>query len=337
MIRKMKEEKNYKKNIIITLIPAILFVLLFVISNINPFVTKKSDDGVEIVGFLPLSINRKNIEIPDKIRGKNVVGIRNQAFKYNQEIETLKISSEVRKIDEEAFRMCGSLKEVEFSNNSKLTYIGEGSFKTCISLEVFDMPISVKYIGKEAFCGCGFDVDFSTLEDLEFIGDSAFELCYGLKRIELNSDKLNYLGSSSFCETTVESLVFSDKINLDLIDEYAFANCYYLRSISFNHSNIKNIGMRAFLNSVSLEEVRFNDNLETIEFASFGGSGLLRVYMNNGFVNATGNPFGEFNKVTYNYTSIKTNIKIFINGDNFDNYIASRGYSGYEDCFEFYK
>ena len=337
MIMKMREEKKIKRNLLITLIPIVCFLILFLLSNINPFVTKKTDDGVDIVGYLPLALNRREIDVPDTIGKSKVVGIRNEAFKYNQSLEIIKVSSNVIKIDEEAFKTCYKLKEVRFKDDSMLEYIGEGAFKTCIYLNVLDLPKTIKYIGSEAFCGSGIDVDFSYLENLEYIGDKAFELCYNLKDLRFNSDKLSYLGVGAFNNTSITNLEFSDKVNLERIEEEAFSSCYYLLSIDFHNANIKEIGMRAFVNSVSLPTIRFNNNLESLDFASFGGSGIMNVYMNDGFIDARGNPFGEFSKTTFNYTLVKSNIKIYINSDFIDDYSNARGYTGYENCFEYYK
>lgn len=75
-----------------------------------------------------------------------------------------------------AFYDYAALTEVDFSNASSLTTIGDCAFFFCTALTSVDIPASVKSIGVQAFSGCVAcsSITFQEGSQLRFIGEKAF-------------------------------------------------------------------------------------------------------------------------------------------------------------------
>ncbi len=84
-----------------------------------------------------------------------------EEFKYSEDGKVLEKAYKVERhsvvpkgvtsIDNEAFRLCPSLKSIEIPNS--VTSIGKEAFWNC-GLESIEIPNSVTYIGNEAFSHC---------------------------------------------------------------------------------------------------------------------------------------------------------------------------------------
>ncbi|MDR3189077.1 MAG: leucine-rich repeat domain-containing protein [Prevotellaceae bacterium] len=96
---------------------------------------------------------KDSIKVVDIEEGVTHVG--SCAFKDFTRLESVKISSSVVTIANEAFLSCTSLTGIDFSASSSLEVIGESAFSGCSTkLASVTIPASVIAIGESAFSGC---------------------------------------------------------------------------------------------------------------------------------------------------------------------------------------
>lgn len=140
----------------------------------------------------------KEIVIPNKIDGKNVIGIFKEAFYSEQYIESVVIPEGVLEVGQEAFYNCGSLKSVKIPNSCKT--IGQDAFGQCRNLDTVQWG-GVETFGKKSFQNCKIEEvvlpnSAKTLQDYSFnmqalkkitipssvtsIGDYTFDVCENL-------------------------------------------------------------------------------------------------------------------------------------------------------------
>ena len=176
---------------------------------------------IEIIKFK--GFEEKTMIIPNKIQGKNVIGIGKEAYLGCKMVEKIIISEGIKYIEDRAFYRCSELSEVVFpdslerigtkpskndhlyklcaDNNgafyntalqklifpSNLTFIGAGSFNKCDSLIKITCSDSLKTIEAKAFYKCSKLKTVETNEGLESIGEEAFSWCRSLTEILLPS------------------------------------------------------------------------------------------------------------------------------------------------------
>ena len=134
-------------------------------------------------------------------------------------IEEITLPSTLKTIGEGAFGYCGSLKTVNFENNSQLMSIGSSAFEYCESLTSITIPDSVTSIGNSAFEDCSSleTVTFGENSQLTSIGSSAFSYCSSLTSIKIPSS-VTSIGSYAFryCYKLVEvyDLTGSEGLNV---------------------------------------------------------------------------------------------------------------------------
>lgn len=73
---------------------------------------------------------------------------------YNTNIETIRIPDSVERIESGAFRKCKSLRNIIFSDRSRLKYIGDKAFDGCLLLQEIHIPATVTTVGANAFHSC---------------------------------------------------------------------------------------------------------------------------------------------------------------------------------------
>lgn len=107
-----------------------------------------SEDGKTMIGVKDLAELYGTLEIPAYI-----TSIRPDAF-YNRNIEHVIFSenSQVTEIPANMFKGCNNLKSIKLPNNLKR--IGDSAFMSCSNLNNVDIPDSVEYIGSYAFYYC---------------------------------------------------------------------------------------------------------------------------------------------------------------------------------------
>jgi len=189
-------------------------VIMFCVGNNTNVAAKEycgslkyiTTDGKAIItGF---SGNPEILEIPEKIDGKEVVCVRENAFYKCRSLEKIVLPDTVSFVGHHAFYECTSLKEVYFSDN--VYSLDEGCFSGCISLEKVDFPDNLKQIEEYVFFNCRSLKEVKLPVGVEEIGNYAFANCSELSEAELGT-KLLKIGD--FCFYNCGKL---DEINIPL-------------------------------------------------------------------------------------------------------------------------
>lgn len=133
--------------------------------------------------------------IPEKIEGKDVVGIRENAFYKCESLKEVSIPENVSFIGHHTFFECTSLEKVELSEN--LCSMGEGAFSGCISLSEIKLPENLKTVEEKSFYNC---VNLKTVNCTRYVEDIenyAFANCFELENIYFG-EKLMSIGDYAF-------------------------------------------------------------------------------------------------------------------------------------------
>ena len=227
--------------------------------------------GDEIVGenYKLRNIGNNNLEvsevlqtsqimrIPKTIDGKNVIGIGENAFYGNLQVETVEIPEGVQYIKPGAFAYCVNLRNIKLPNS--LRKIGE----RCYSDDENAIFYKKNYIG--AFEHCDFEkIDLPN--KLEFLGDNSFKFCLNLKSVTIpNSVKIIGRYCFSFCKNMYR-VVLPNK--LKSIQNGTFYKCLSLSKITLPES-IKSIKHYAFGECSSLSEVKTSNDITFIGIGAF--------------------------------------------------------------------
>lgn len=187
------------------------------------------DENIKITGYKGFDSSITTVEIPNEINGynvsvigegvfgstcsleddfnigptkivlpENVVEIDNCAFKNNVVLESLVANSSNISIGDYAFASAKNL--VEF--DGYLSYVGEGAFQYCDSLDVFNFSDSIKTISRYAFYNTNIG-DLIIPNSVDTIGEYAFSNA-DINNLYIGSG-LQYLGDKAFFEN--ENLV----------------------------------------------------------------------------------------------------------------------------------
>ena len=108
----------------------------------------------------------------------------------------LRVPEGIRRIDEGAFSLCASLREIILPE--AVEWIGEEAFAGCEGLQRVVLPAGLPEIGRGVFRGCGALEDVRFPEGLRRIGEDAFLGCVGLQEAAL-PEGLERIGSNAFC------------------------------------------------------------------------------------------------------------------------------------------
>ena len=234
-----------------------------------------SDGNVEILKYLGKAAS---VDIPESIDGKAVVSVGYGAFRKNDQLKSVTVSSKVTELQYGAFDSCASLQTVTFAEGSKLQSIGNNAFYMCKSLSDINLPDSVKSIENEAFYACRSleAINFGT--QLHEIEKRAF-YSSGLKAVDI-PDNVTKLGERAFFDCN-DMLELALGTGLDGIPDGTFGYCQSLIEIEFP-SNITYIGDNAF-ELTALQKVDIPDTVTSIGNAAFADCVKLQeVNIGNG-------------------------------------------------------
>ncbi|MCD7828748.1 MAG: leucine-rich repeat protein [Clostridiales bacterium] len=139
----------------------------------------------------------EDVVIPDTINGRTVSEIGASAFSGNEIIETLEISSNIKRILSDAFSGCTALAEVSIP--ASVTSIGDSAFKDCTSLSSLTINSPSTVIGNYSFENC---VSLTSVAvPSSKIGYAAFRNCSSLSNISL-SESVQSVGRYAFSGTS---------------------------------------------------------------------------------------------------------------------------------------
>lgn len=164
-----------------------------------------------------------------------------------------------------AVELCTSLEVRELSNlsnvylNGGLQKIGKYAFAGCMSLEMIELPSTVRAIGIGAFCHCTNMSEVILNEGLTKIPNGTFAFCDSLTIIELPSTVLE-IGHHAFLQCKGLTHIVLNK-RLRVIKARAFEQCLQLRKVVLN-IGLQKIMAGAFDRCQDLREVIISEGIE---------------------------------------------------------------------------
>ena len=289
--------KNYKMLIVlvsiilITVGVTVLVVYLNSIEKGNNFelgdyTVVSQGAGVAIVTY---NGDETTLVVPNKIEGKKIVAIKENAFK-NSKVVSLSFE-EGANIDIEDSCFNGNTVIQEVTLPTTMTSIPKNCFMNCTSLNKVTMPDSIIFIGEYAFYGCtNLTKNYTPAEDgyrwlelpksLKEICNSAFYECSSLDCVKV-SDKLELIDNNAFRHSGLQKLALYDEestFGVKEIGNYAFYSSYiYSNSTSkLSFPKLTKIGNYAFAStSNNFKYFAIPSSVTSIGDYAFSGSSSL--------------------------------------------------------------
>lgn len=184
-----------------------------------------------------------SVSIPDTVK---IIGVR--AFYYSlaigsSQLTTVILSSNLKVVCDEAFRMCIAMTDVDLHN---VEYLGFEAFRMCYSLTDVVIPDSVTVLCDGAFRVCTSMVSLTIGSGVTDIPDNAFDHCQSLESVDIRG-------------------------HIKSVGEYAFFNVVNLTSVLENISlpDVETIGASAFYGCINLSNVFLGNSLMEIRSNAF--------------------------------------------------------------------
>jgi len=265
IISELEESTNYKIILLYSYVLNDKTIEKNVTKEVTTFDYFSSVFEYEVITYEPNSIkilglknDVSNLIIPDEYVIDDVTykitKIGQNAFIYNNAIESVTFGKNISYIECYAFAMCVNLKEIVFEKTAEdinFVHYEGGVFTQCKSLTEVDFTnTEPSAIPSNMFDGCEKlkNVRLSGCEG--FIGSHAFKNCKELTKVENGTwVKTVYALAFKNCEK-LESVEFP---KLESIDKRAFENCISLETLKFN--NVLGIGEYAFSNCLNLTTI----------------------------------------------------------------------------------
>lgn len=175
----------------------------------------------------------KQIDIPEKISGQEVVEIGEKAFSNNLIIECIQLPDSIISINNFAFFGCRNLRKVKFGLG--IRKIGDNAFAECESLQDIQIRSEMDCIGVNAFTLSGIEsVEINTIRDLQ---EESFSLCSRLTSFSVKN--VDEISENCFLhDIYLESVRMEEKAE---ISDSAFADCRRLSDVEYGKWNFLDI------------------------------------------------------------------------------------------------
>lgn len=219
------------------------------------------------------------LELPEKLET-----IGNNCF-YGSGLTSVTVPEGVTSIGRSAFEQCKNLKTAVFP--SRITEIPQSVFSGCGKLTGFTIPDQVTQIAGSAFSNCSSLEELSIPDLTESIERYAFLGCSSLKKLHIGSGFDRIMEFLQDCEALEEITVskgnrmYESDENGVLFQKDNASLVYYpsgRRETSYTPPDyVKIIGEKAFYGQEWLEEVHFQEGLETIGRSAFGECTALKI------------------------------------------------------------
>lgn len=195
--------------------------------------------------------------------------IPNDTFYGSKNLKTVNMYNKIKKIGDSAFARSG-IKSLDLPES--IVKIGESAFYKTKHLKSFELPKSVKTIEPNTFSESS--VEEVILNDgLKTIKESAFDSSK-IKSIKI-TDSVEEIEERAFinCKKLVNLEIGN---GITTINKETFDGCKSLSKVSFGNK-VSFIGESSFNECKSLANVDFPSSLDTIDYAAFKNSGLVKV------------------------------------------------------------
>lgn len=201
----------------------IAIVIPLMIFSTPKIMYEKVNGGYNVRFYAYGLTNMTSATIPEKHNGKDVVGLRGNAFSNMPFLKEVTLPDTITEIRGQAFKNDYSLTKVNIPKNLK--YLGGGSFANCKSIKSVEIPDSVTYMGGEIFSGATSLESVKLSKNIKEIRGNSFEECHSLKKIEI-PDKVTRIGGHAFygCDELSE-VTISVNSKLNEIGSSAFRLC----------------------------------------------------------------------------------------------------------------
>ena len=192
----------------------------------------------ELKRIIPKELILNFIHVTQEGLGINLIGrdklfnsiIPKEYFKNAELPDRVIIPNGIKKIGDDAFHGCNSLKNITIPNS--VISIGNGAFSLCQLLTSITIPNSVTSIGKVAFYNCRSLTSVNIPDGVTNIGEDTFHGCSSLTSITIPASVTNigpwaFAGCSSLTSITIPNSVTS-------IGNYVFYECDQLKKINYS-------------------------------------------------------------------------------------------------------
>lgn len=262
----------------------------YVAPKCEPLEFSEYGDGYIVTGIG--EVTALDIVVPETHLGKPVIGIGNNAFRY-EKITSVTLPDTVKTIGECAFSGCYILKSVTLGNS--VWEIENNAFSDTFALESINIPDTVTVIGPWAFRNSSISeitipngityIEDGTFEGTQiseivipasvgYIDYRAFYRCEKLASITVDEENLTYKSiDGNLYDKDAKTLYkyavgkadesFTVPDTVDSIDPFAFAYNKTLKSVALPE-NLLCIGLFAFENCSALESITVPDSTKLI-------------------------------------------------------------------------
>ncbi len=251
--------------------------------------------------------------------------------KYKGNSTVVEIPDGVTSIDNYAFYICASIKEIKLPNS--VQEIGHGAFKSCVNLKKINIPRSVVAIGNEAFANCRTLASIEIPTSVKTMGDRAFYFCPSLI-IKCEATKCPSgwvsgwkLANSSDTNSPFHRPVWGYKFPSDKKDDYVMLNGKIKKYTGTDADivipedlNVTEIGDFAFMNCTSIKSVKIPNGVTVIGTRAFWGcSSLNNIQIPNSVTTIGAGVFydcSSLEKITIPSSVVKMGYNVFLKCPN---------------------
>ena len=226
-------------------IPARMFYPLATDPTKIPLVNRlifESGSTLEAIGnYAFYNLDIETIEFPDTLQT-----IGSYAFSANESLATVRFGSGLKTIASHAFHYCIRLEETDFTN-SQLRTVNDSAFRDCNSLKKVHFPDTLSSVGDAAYAYCSALADLRFANGLTALGKQAFYQCASLNVLTL-PETISEIGEQCFENCAALKEIF-----------YNAVHCEDLKSGNnvFTGAGDKNDGVKVtFGNSVEIIPAR---------------------------------------------------------------------------------
>lgn len=239
----------------------------------------------------------EEVVIPEKIAGKPVTEIAEDAFQFCENLTSVEIPDTVQTIGKNAFWSCHKLQHVTLPKN--LAAVGDNCFRSCGLLAELEIPVTLQKIGLDAFCDTAWLknqqtenplvqvnhilIDATTCsgtavevpDGVTEIGNFAFYNCGNLQKIMLPASVTKIDWGAFWQCSGLETLTVQG--NLAKIGESAFSDCTKLSAVYtvMSEDEWSNVQIESGNELLEQATIHYNSILEELLLADLDNNGSV--------------------------------------------------------------